>query len=154
MIELLQSLVGPLFLLTGIGAITWTWHRGRKVCRSRSWPSVPGIVGCADVVASCSGTGTKIYEAKIEYDFEVGGESYRSHTVCVGGELNTSCRDRAETRCAKYPVGTPVTVYYDPAEPGVCCLERKHEGAWLGYIAGNAFALFGLLSTIGIIHVG
>jgi len=154
MTELSQSLLGPLFLLTGVGAIIWTWHQGRKVMRSRSWAAVPGIVGCADVVAACGGTGTRIYEAKIEYDYEVGGASYRSQTICVGGELNTSFRDRAESRCAKYPVGAKVTVFYDPSEPGLACLEQRREGAWLGYVAGNAFALFGLLSIAGFFHGG
>ncbi|MCP3902917.1 MAG: DUF3592 domain-containing protein [Planctomycetes bacterium] len=154
MTEFFQGLMGPLFLLTGIGAILWTWHQGRKAVRSLSWPSVAGVVGCADVIASCGSTGTRIYEAKIEYDYDVGGSSYRGRTVCIGGELNTSFRERAEARCAKYPVGAKVDVFYDPTEPNAACLERRREGAWLGYLAGNAFALFGLLTMSGVIHWG
>ena len=64
-------------------------------------------------------------------------------TTCVGGTLHTSLRRHAEKRCARYPLGDSVEVYYDPMDPKTSCLEQTGVGAELLFYLGWAFAAGG-----------
>ena len=157
--EALAQLVGGLFLVAGGGGYAWLWLHHQRVLRSRGWPCVPGTVLRSQVVRTTTAGGpgsprAAIFEARIEYEYAVGSETLRGDTIGISGELNTSFRQRAEQRCLRYPVGAEVAVYYDPAEPGKACLERKGDGARLGRLISCAFCLIGLLSMAGLITWG
>src|SRR5262249_25301486 len=57
----------------------------------------------------------------IEYEFSVGAQTYRGARIAI---TDTSGPD-AEAALDHYPVGKTVTVYYDPADPNNCVLERE-----------------------------
>jgi hypothetical protein len=48
----------------------------------------------------------------------------------------------------KYSKGATVTIYYNPTNPKINCLERHGEIALFGYLIGGGMALFALFVLI------
>src|SRR6185369_493067 len=87
--------------------------------------------------------------ADIVYEYSVAGRKLRNNRVSIGEDLGNF--QVAET-IAKYPVGTAVTVYYNPRHPDQAVLERDlPKGLWgclgigtvivLAIVFGSAFGL-------------
>jgi hypothetical protein len=91
-----------------------------------------------------------VYVARIGYEYEMNGTRHQGSMVCIGGEMNTSGKGRAEERCRRYPLGARVEVFHDPQRTERCCLERTREGAWLWYL-GNRFLLLGSLISLRVV---
>jgi hypothetical protein len=78
----------------------------------------------------------------VAYTFSVGGQEYRGERIALG-EVGASEIDEMLT---KYPVGKDVTVFYDPANPKNCVLERGIPSyvfsgcLWLTVIAAAGIA--------------
>ncbi len=83
---------------------------------------------------------TTVYKARVEYLYEVDGREHRGDTICIGGTLHTSLKRHAEQRCARYPLGGRVEVFYDPMQPETSCLEKTGAGGELLFYLGWAFA--------------
>ena len=81
----------------------------------------------------------------VEYEFSVGGRKVRGDRIGIGedsGGANT------EATLRRYTVGAAVTVYYDPANPKNCVLERgvpEGVGKGLAIIAGFVIVLVGAI---------
>lgn len=146
-----------LFGFLGVGIILYCQLAKWKVLRSASWLPVSAEITRSEVAAESLRYGLRnirgiVYVAHIEYSYEVDGTEYSGDTICVGGELNTSRRSRAEERRAKYPVGVRVCAYYDPKDPSRACLERTAEGTQLLTWIGLGAILFALLLYLGVIR--
>ncbi len=135
-------------LVVGMGSIVSSRVLMARVARSRSWLIANGAITHSEVVREQTRNNT-IYKAVIEYAYSVNGRDYRSNKLSIGGDLNTSSRSRAERRCAKYPNGGQIQVFYDPEDPSSCCLERRADTAplltWIGV---------GALALSGVVHLG
>lgn len=57
----------------------------------------------------------------VEYEFSVGGRTYRGARVRLDGE---NMEEDAHSVAARYPVGASVPVFYDPKDPSNCMLEH------------------------------
>lgn len=98
-----------------------------RVKYSESWPSTKGIILNSEVSCMGSSTGNTTFRTMIRYRYAVGTEEFICSTLCIGGELVTSERQRVQDRCDKYPVGSEVEVYYNPKNPRKACLEKRSE---------------------------
>ena len=77
--------------------------------------------------------------ADIVYEYSVAGRKLRNNRVSIGENLGNF--QVAET-IAKYPVGTAVTVYYNPLHPDQAVLERDlPKGLWGCLGVGTAIVL-------------
>ena len=100
----------------------------RAARQSEQWSTVGGEVVHSEVEEHISvrrdkndrATTTVTDESNIVYVYRVGGEEYRGQRVRFDWEMD---RADAEATVAKYPVGTLVTVYYDPDDPSSAVLE-------------------------------
>lgn len=141
-------------LAAGVGWLHWLAQR------SRSWPSVSGLVRGVEVIGGDSGTRRQRPSERIRvtYAFSVDGREHVGDRIAFGDGLWGWTRDRAHVawRTSRYPAGAPVTVYYDPARPGRCTLTRGSDGApfvpFLA-VAGLLFAA-GWGAILGWIRVG
>ena len=108
-------------LLACLGLIQWRIGRmQRTVSRARNWPTVPGRIVSGSIAMrsiSLPRGRSYTYGANIGYEYEVGGRRYRSDRYSLSGQHQFSFEGRAKRLLAKFPVGTPVTVSYDPAKP-------------------------------------
>jgi hypothetical protein len=147
-------LLAPLALILVAAA-----YKSLQVRAAREWPSTPGKVVLSDaevrdvrVIDSEREAGHRFEQrnfANIVYEYSVSGQKLRNNRVSIGEDLGNF--EVAET-IAKYPVGTSVTVYYNPLHPREAVLERDPpKGLWGCLAIGSAVALilvFG--SAIGL----
>jgi Protein of unknown function (DUF3592) len=60
-------------------------------------------------------------KASVAYDFSVGSELFHGNRISLG----FGPADEVNVTLKRYPVGATVPVFYDPANPAECVLERK-----------------------------
>ncbi len=114
---------------------------------SAAWPATSGIVTHSGI-ARHSGEGGPTYTVEVEYDYEVNHVSYHGERVGFDLRLNHS-QSAAKDFIAKYPVGSTVTVYYEPADPKVSTLMTGVSQSCL--VKGCAFSLaVGLLGLVAL----
>jgi hypothetical protein len=80
----------------------------------------------------------------VEYEFNVGDRNIHGSRIGIGDDSGGA---NSEATLARYPLGTKVTVYYDPADPRRCVLER---GGPQGLTASGVIALALELLVIGV----
>jgi hypothetical protein len=115
-------------------ASAWTTAAGRVV-KSSTQARRHGFAGEATTVTTVP---------LVEYEFSVGGSTFRGNRISIGedsGGANT------EATLRRYPVGTVVSVYYDPDNPGNCVLEREIP-------KGVGKGLFFLLAFVAAVIAG
>lgn len=108
--------LAALFMLGGaafFAEMVWESHA------SAAWPHVPGVIVSSYTDRTCGGARTTLrWEAKVVYEYRVEGRSYQSGRV---SNMRVYCdRDRQATLAwlkAHFPVGGPVEVYYNAADP-------------------------------------
>ncbi len=121
----------------------------REAGESASWPRVEGKVTRSEMNVSTrkdepgrrTRSGTKFYEASVEYEFEVNGMTYRGSRIAAVKDMNAK-EARAQKTLDKYPVDRRVMVSYKPDDPSVCVLE---PGSWGGAIVQLALGVFFIL---------
>jgi Protein of unknown function (DUF3592) len=119
-IIIFASVFGGLILLMTMVKLFQIW-------RARNWPAVPGRVVRSEVESKMSAAGgrgrgaTAGNYALVAYDYVVNGRSYKARRVDLGEPAPNS---EVEETLARYPVGTAVSVYYNPAKPEEAFLEH------------------------------
>ncbi len=81
----------------------------------------------------------------VEYEFSVGGRKVRGNRIGIGEDSGGA---DTEATLRRYTVGAAVTVYYDPANPKNCVLERgvpEGVGKGLAIIVGFVIAFVGVV---------
>lgn len=121
-----------------------------KATATNRWPSVEGRVLSSEVTShrslNSNGTHTTIYTPKVVYEYAVSGQPYRGEQVSYSAVDGTSMGGFAEEIVSKYPAGSAVRVFYDPAQPGEAVLE--HNGA------GGNLALALIMGVVELILIG
>jgi hypothetical protein len=142
--------IGLGLVIIGSG-VTLAWLRiYQRVASLRQWPSVSGVVmggGLRTLISVqafmlSQGRLHPRAEPRIEYEYQVDGQTYRSDKVRLG-TWSLSVRDAAQVIRDHAP-GAPVTVYYDPTDPHRAVLDRTGGGEWGGILAGAGCAAIGL----------
>jgi hypothetical protein len=112
-----------------------------KVRRARNWAQAPGRVIRSHMAArrppKGKEIGTVVNIPAVTYSFSVKGVTYQGTRVSLGDISGKY----AEEALARYPAGATVTVFYDPADPGDCVLERE---APKGAVEGCGLLLLGV----------
>lgn len=121
----------------------------REAGESAAWPRAEGKVIRSEMNVSTrsdeSGrrtrSGTKFYEASIEYEFEANGMTYRGSRIAAVKDMNAK-QSRAQATLDKYPLARRVMVSYQPDDPSVCVLE---PGSWGGALVQLGLGVFFVL---------
>jgi hypothetical protein len=143
-------------------ALIWIARQDRRV---RAWPRTSGRVVSAQAVARTvrrkrhrtegpSGYTDFVTDETIEtrnfaevtYQFAVAGKTYRGSRVRLGVDGGNVAIAETLTR---YPAGAIVAVFYDPADPTQCILERDERknlrAGWLAVALLTALIVGGVL---------
>jgi hypothetical protein len=135
---------------------------------SSRWPQVPGVVaqseGGTDTVFNDREVLTKrdylqdgyatMYVAHIGFGYTVSGQNYSTDKLHFGQTVSSGDSSEAQLRLFKYPLGSAVTVSYNPANPSIAAVEPgltpdlfDVPGAALGLMIP---AIMVLLSSYGV----
>jgi len=144
-------------IFAGIGAfLLYKNNQSRKkASASQSWSSTTGQITEAHVNRSTStdseGDMSYSYSPAVQYTYQVAGQAYSGKNLTFGFTTGFSSSSKAEAIIARYPVGSQVTVYYDPANPGEAVLERKAGGSTASLVLGIIFLVVGLCIGCGTV---
>lgn len=136
--------IGILLLVFGGGGIYLIYlsiKNRQQAAQSQSWPSTAGQVVDARVVEGASGHDdmSENYVLRVEYEYTVAGTTYRSHQAAFGPRQSHRHYHQAQAQAGRYPVGAPVTVFYNPDNPQDAVLERRAPATTATLIVGIAF---------------
>jgi len=110
------------------GGIGWFLNKKSKEARAlritaKNWTSTTGKVITSRVEVS-GGEHTSVYP-RIVFEYHVYGKKYTGSQIKAGDIHWASYTSRASYDMVdKYPIGSEVTVYYDPENPQQAALER------------------------------
>ena len=138
---LVPAAVGVIFIGIGAALVIFGLRARRKAQAAQNWPSVQGVVSAARIDAH-SGRYGPSYLPVIVYDYTVAGTPLQGSQIRfnpVGG-----AHRHAEETLARYPAGSPVTVFYNPNDLNESVLERDVPGILVGGILGAVMGLVGL----------
>jgi len=104
------------------GLILWRIGQLKRAVKiAKSWPTVPGRVVAGSIhmrtISLPRGGRGVSYGVIVGYEYEVKGRRYRSERYSLSGPQYVSFEKRAKRLLGTFPIGTSVTVSYDPAAP-------------------------------------
>lgn len=132
-----------IFLAVGIGLSIWGWSVLQSARVSESWPTTSGEILSSNVREDTDEDGTS-YFGDVTYSYAVDDFRYTSDNVSFGQYGGS--RDHAEEIVARYPVGSGVTVYYDPEDVKTAVLEPGIT--WSSYLLIGMGLLFTCIPVI------
>lgn len=158
----------PLPILALLGAVfgVVAFVRGRRLASaSTRWPTVAGIVTNSGVIEEAiedKGNDDKSfirkvyrYQVDLRYAYQVGKRDFVGTSASWGWTAIYGLRELAEKAAGQYRQGQPVTVYYDPEQPGNAVLEPDNrQGSLAPLIAAIICAVIGGLFLAFLIEVG
>ncbi|WP_455218809.1 DUF3592 domain-containing protein [Kaarinaea lacus] len=139
------SIILGLFVITGILVSLWGLRVIVVARKTLQWPFVAGIIEESKV----SSKSTEGYDLLpyIKYSYSVEQQTFRQ-LMKFSGDV-TPTQEFAKSYIDKYPVGTSVQVYYNPADPERSTLEPgPGKGDWLILAIGTGMVVIGLLMFI------
>ena len=140
--------LGGLFTFAGgwmLGTALWGWYKKRE---SVTWPAVQGQVIATQIREESHEEG-RSFIPEVRYAYRVQGQTYTGDRLSFGLPPEFWSRHKAETFLADYPVGHPVTVFYNPEHPDDAVLERSTPD--VGYYAALSLILLPLgLALLGM----
>ena len=100
-------------------------HKLYESRRAATWVEGQGRITRSEVIARAHKFAGETSEIRnfpdIDYSFKVEGVTYKGSRISIG---NDTAGANTEATLKRYPKGAAVTVYYDPANPKNCVLER------------------------------
>jgi hypothetical protein len=155
------ALPGVTFLIAILGIVSFV--RARQLARaSTRWPSVSGTVTTSSVIEEVIEDDTSTirrkihrYHADLRYAYRVNARDYVGTSAGFGWTAVYGARDQAETAASHHKPGEPVTVYYDPDQPGTAVLEPDNrQGSLAPLLFSAIFAIAGGIMLAFFIKVG
>jgi hypothetical protein len=156
----------PIFALLAAAFGVVAFVRGRRLASaSMRWPTVPGIITASSVIEEAIEDTSnddksfirKIYRYQVDlrYAYQVGKRDFVGTTGNWGWTAIYGLRQLAEKAAAQYQQEQPVTVYYDPDQPGNAVLEPDdRRGSLAPLIFAAISALVGGAFLAFLIKVG
>ncbi|HPR38577.1 MAG TPA: DUF3592 domain-containing protein [Spirochaetota bacterium] len=125
----------------------------RSAKESLNWPEAPGVVTASFVHEYTEIDDSEpAYTPRVGYSYKADGKSYSNDLISF--EINSmrsrsdKTRSWAETIISDYPIGNPVTVYYNPANPQISVLQKGAATDWKIFLG----SLFIITGAIGILY--
>jgi len=151
--------VGGLFLVLGAALLipmAWLPTLART---SRSWTSAPGqIVSSKIDVVYRSRHSSSLFRVAVRYQYRVERDTLTGRRIAFGDRFWSSFQSQSQAEAARqaYPEGKDVTVFYDPARPARCTLDRNLDrgryfrltAAAVGLLAAGAAVLTGHIQVV------
>jgi hypothetical protein len=133
--------IGAAMIIAGLYLSTF----GRK---TRGFTRTPGrvLVSHVDEIPAPAEEGGPRFRSVIRYTYEARGRTYESEHVSVGSSAGAASSDPEEARrwVERYPAGSDVDVWFDPADPRRSVLVRGVSTPQVVAAVAIGLALIGL----------
>ena len=117
-------IIGVIFIAAGYYiAFAKGWPILENARASSSWPAVAATVESSQVSSHRNSDGKTMYQADVNFSYQVDGRPYRSNTVWFGGQYSSSDSAEQYETVNRYPAGTKVEAFYNPQQPHISVLE-------------------------------
>jgi len=130
--------------LITLGADAVLAYCALRQCWAYTYASTQGTVLRTNITSSTDSEGGTSYTPEVKYAFQVGGVKYNSDRISY--LFVSSSSKAANDVLARFPVGKPTTVYYNPASPGDSVLLRGIDG--MGLFVGIFFLPFNVIMLV------
>lgn len=124
----------PILLLTWILALR-AWRGIRQARNVSTWRPVPGSIIASEVRETTVTVQSNIgimqkrialrYFPHVVYEYHLAGRRYENDRINLAAAVLTSEPEPAAKASARYPVGSPVSVYANPADPTEAVLDPR-----------------------------
>jgi hypothetical protein len=144
--------------------------RSRRLAQaSARWPTTPGTITTSSVIEEViedrsnndSNNNKAIirtihrFQVDLRFGYRVDRRDFVGTNVSWGWTAVYGLRELAEKAASQYPQGRPVTVYYDPEQPGNAVLEPDNrQGSMAPLIFGGISAAVGFAILAFFVNVG
>lgn len=133
----------PLFIALGVVLLIGSAAWGYRGWRTSRWPRVTGEVLAAELEH-----GPRAIALQLRYRYTVGGRDYVGERQAIGGVAGFAPDDAAEAARRCRP-GSPIGVYYDPADPASAVLEPGTGFLpYLGVLLGISVLALGVIRLL------
>jgi hypothetical protein len=116
--------------------------------QSGEWSTANGSIISSDVrneIKNSNGRSSTVYFPRVAYQYIVGNNSFISDRISFG-DYGSGSESRAIGIAGKYPMGSQVTVHYNPSDPSQSVIETGvNFGAYLNPAIGLIFVIVGAL---------
>jgi hypothetical protein len=148
------SLFGLLFLYFGIKNFVIAYE-------SDNWPTVVGIITESKInrkrsesKSNGSSTSVVVYNAQVKYEYHIGKTKFIGRKIKID-DISSSNKNPTIVTLKKYPVGSKVTIFYNPKSHDYSLLEPGYNrDIFLLPFIGFGLLLFGILMTLFFWWVG
>lgn len=115
----------PLVVLLGLGVqLSRRARRPSPHTVAKRWDQTVGTIVSTSIQVRRVGS-TRTETPVVTYAYHVNGTAYQGGTVrVIDDRQRARLAGDASRTIARYPVGSTVTVFYDPADPSRAALER------------------------------
>lgn len=91
---------------------------------------------------------------QISYYYQALGQQYTGNKISFGFVKSHNSSRQAEAELARFPLGSSVTVYFNPPNPAEAVLERKAGSSVIATILGVFFIFLGMCIACPLIFSG
>lgn len=138
-------LFGLVLLLMILGIV----QKAKASKAAKTWQNTSGTVKRSELSIShdtdSDGTSSTTYAANVVYNYQVNELSYKNDALSFGKV--SAGRRKAEKKLAQYPVGSRLTVYYDPKDPAKAVLEPVAASFGTYLVIGIILIISGIVSS-------
>lgn len=145
-------------LLLGVVVSGYGCRDTRSAKESLYWPETPGVVTASFVHEYTEIDDSEpAFTPRIGYIYTVDGKTYSNDLISFkfNSMRNRSEKTKswAETVISDYPIGSAVTVYYNPANPQISVLQKGAAADWKIFF-GSLFIIIGVIGGLYFIFRG
>jgi hypothetical protein len=141
---------GLIIFLLGLIFVIVALVNRNKAKAAEVWPVTPGqILSCnieKHISTDSDGDTTITYEPKLEYSYSIMGAPMQANRISYGA-VRTNYKS-AQKLADRYPVGSQVSVHYNPEKPTEAVLETAAHGNTASLVIGIVFMLIGVFLLI------
>jgi hypothetical protein len=144
-------LIALVFISIGAFLSSKAISRRRVAAAAEQWPTADGLVISAEIIKRVSKSDDEFdtFIPQVRYAYVVNGARCEANVIQIGlGEQGYIQEQQARDHLSRYPVGTTVSVRYDPGNPRAAVLEIGQVGASRKLFAGAILAAVGLAAIV------
>ena len=141
--SLLALVCGGLFALAlgavGVVLTVMFFRNKNKAKASEGWPQVEGRVVSTNIRVDEMDDEDSYrvsYIPEVHFEYHVEGLLFDGKRIAFGSEVSFGMRKKAEAFLTEYPVGSAVSVFYNPDNPKEAVLSQKMRSMTAGLVVG------------------